>query len=129
VDPLGILIPVPTFSELPTVDIENPLTKVKFAAFTTLLLEQIDGVESHVFPTAGVNTSPFAITAYFPTNTFPTGGDNGVGGVTQGHPPPLSTPKNIDTGLAIFDFFESFVYLIQILNNIHMFFFSWRSIH
>ena len=100
--PLGILIPVETFNTLPTVDIDTPFTKVKFAALTTLGDEQTDGDGSHVFPTAGVNTSPFAITAKRFANTLPTGGPRLVGGVTQGQPPPLSTPKYIDTGLDIF---------------------------
>ena len=97
--PLGIRIPVTGFNISPIVEIETPFTNVKFAALTTL--EDVHGAEGieHVVPTAGVNTSPFPMAATFSTNIFPTGGDNFVGGVTQGHPPPLSTPRYTETDL------------------------------
>ena len=96
-----MVIPVTGFNISPTVEMETLFTNVKFAALTTL--EDVHGAGGvvHVTPTAGVNTSPFLITAIFSTNTFPIGGAKIVGGVTQGHPPPLSTPRYIETGLAI----------------------------
>jgi hypothetical protein len=97
--PSGIRIAVTGFNISPTVEIETPFTNVKFAARTTLERLHVDGTGSHVVPSAGVNTSPFPIAANFSTNTLPTGGDNFVGGVTQGHVPPLSTPKYVETGL------------------------------
>lgn len=87
------------FNISPIVEIETPFTNVKFAARTTLERLHTDGNRSHVVPTAGVNTSPFPMAATFSTNIFPTGGDNFVGGVTQGHPPPLSTPRYTETDL------------------------------
>jgi hypothetical protein len=98
-----MVIPVTGFNISPTVEIETLFTNVLFTARTTLGEVHGDGGVVHVTPGAGVNTSPFAMTAIFSTNTFPIGGDKGVGGVTHGHPPPLSTPRYIETGLtAIF---------------------------
>jgi hypothetical protein len=87
-------MPAVAFNTSPTVDMETPLTKVKFAALTNLEFTQGNGGVEHVSPIAGVNTSPFAITAERFANTLPTGGPNVFGGDTHGHTePPLSTPK------------------------------------
>jgi hypothetical protein len=99
------VILVTGFNTSPTVEMETPFTKVAFTAFTILMLTQPDDGVVHVTPGTEVNTLVFAITGIFSTKTFPTAGDNVVGGVTHGHIPPLSTPRNIETGLVAIFFY------------------------
>lgn len=91
-DPVGIVIDVGSFKKSPTVEIETLFTKTLLTDFTILGETHGEGGIVHVWPGDGVNTSPFAIMAILFPNTFPTGGSNVFGGVTQGHTPPLSTP-------------------------------------